>query len=253
VRIGVSNYNLSNLTVGVAQTKDFFKQEGIDAEILPVSHVEELVRSIVKALRAFQMYLPNNPMYQRAELQLRDSFPPVWAVLDEITLFVRETANINIGLCRERMIRRRWTIFASWMGSLLGIVLCIGGGVTASNRAAGDEAVAALWISGLVLCLGSMIAGVVLSRIVTATRITAPLMNICQKAEMPTSGRLLRMISYCSTGVSSSFSRYARTTGWQPSACTAIILGRRLPIQPSFSISSKAFHIPIIPTPPPVG
>jgi HEAT repeat protein len=37
------------------------------------------------------MYMPNNPMYQRAELQLRDAFPPVWAVLDEITLFVRET------------------------------------------------------------------------------------------------------------------------------------------------------------------
>jgi NitT/TauT family transport system substrate-binding protein len=34
VRIGVSNYNLSNLTVGVAQTKDFFKQEGIEAEII---------------------------------------------------------------------------------------------------------------------------------------------------------------------------------------------------------------------------
>ena len=63
----------------------------IDAEILPVSHVEELVRNIVKALRAFQMYMPNNPMYQRAEFQLRESFPPVWAVLDEITLFVRET------------------------------------------------------------------------------------------------------------------------------------------------------------------
>jgi HEAT repeat protein len=30
-------------------------------------------------------------MYQRAESQLRESFPPVWAVLDEITLFVRET------------------------------------------------------------------------------------------------------------------------------------------------------------------
>jgi hypothetical protein len=63
----------------------------IDAEILPVSHVEELVRNIVKALRAFQMYLPNNPMYQRAQFQLQESFPPVWAVLDEITLFVRET------------------------------------------------------------------------------------------------------------------------------------------------------------------
>jgi NitT/TauT family transport system substrate-binding protein len=34
VRIGVSNYNLSNLTVGVAHTRDFFKQEGIDAEII---------------------------------------------------------------------------------------------------------------------------------------------------------------------------------------------------------------------------
>ena len=34
VRIGVSNYNLSNLTVGVAQTRDFFKQEGIDSEII---------------------------------------------------------------------------------------------------------------------------------------------------------------------------------------------------------------------------
>jgi len=34
VRIGVSNYNLSNLTVGVAQTRGFFNQEGIEAEII---------------------------------------------------------------------------------------------------------------------------------------------------------------------------------------------------------------------------
>ena len=34
VRIGVSNYNISNLTVGVAQTRGFFKQEGIDAGII---------------------------------------------------------------------------------------------------------------------------------------------------------------------------------------------------------------------------
>jgi HEAT repeat protein len=63
----------------------------IDAEILPVSHVEELVRALVKGLRAFQMYLPNNPMYQRAEQQLRDTFPPVWSVFDELTLLVSET------------------------------------------------------------------------------------------------------------------------------------------------------------------
>src|ERR1035438_6466725 len=45
----------------------------------------------------------------------------------------------------------------------------------------------------------------------------------------------------------------ARTTGWQPSTCTAIIFGRLPPIQPNASISSNAFHIPIMPTPPPVG
>ena len=63
----------------------------IDSEILPVSHVEELVRALVRALRAFQMYLPNNPMYQRAQQQLEEAIPPVWAVLDELTLLVRET------------------------------------------------------------------------------------------------------------------------------------------------------------------
>jgi HEAT repeat protein len=62
----------------------------IDAEILPASHVEELVRAVVKALRAFQMYLPNNPMYQRAEVALREAFPPVWAVLDELNFVVNE-------------------------------------------------------------------------------------------------------------------------------------------------------------------
>ena len=41
--------------------------------------------------------------------------------------------------------------------------------------------------------------------------------------------------------------------GAQPSACTAIIRGRFGPIQPSSSISSKAFHMPIRPVPPPVG
>ena len=34
VRMGVSNYNISNLTVGVARTRGFFKQEGIDAEVI---------------------------------------------------------------------------------------------------------------------------------------------------------------------------------------------------------------------------
>lgn len=34
IKIGVANYNLSNLTVGVAQKKGFFKEEGIESEII---------------------------------------------------------------------------------------------------------------------------------------------------------------------------------------------------------------------------
>src|SRR5258706_14255614 len=45
----------------------------------------------------------------------------------------------------------------------------------------------------------------------------------------------------------------ACTIGAQPSAWTVTIRGRRLSIQPICSISSKAFHIPISPVPPPVG
>ena len=62
-----------------------------DAVVLPPSQVAELLQSLVKALRAFQMYLPNNPIYQRAVLNVRSAFGPVWAATDEIVLQVVET------------------------------------------------------------------------------------------------------------------------------------------------------------------
>ena len=37
------------------------------------------------------MYLPNNPIYQRATENLRAAFSPIWAVLDELVLNVAET------------------------------------------------------------------------------------------------------------------------------------------------------------------
>jgi HEAT repeat protein len=53
--------------------------------------VAELINGLVKALRAFHMYLPNNPIYQRATDNLRGAFAPIWAVLDELVLTVAET------------------------------------------------------------------------------------------------------------------------------------------------------------------
>ncbi len=57
---------------------------------LAASVVEELLQAFVKALRAHQLYLPNNPVYQRAVESLRASFQPVWAALPELTLDVYE-------------------------------------------------------------------------------------------------------------------------------------------------------------------
>jgi HEAT repeat protein len=59
--------------------------------ILPTSQVEELIRTLVKAQRAFQMYLPNNPVYHRASEALGSAFIPVWNATDELVLTVAET------------------------------------------------------------------------------------------------------------------------------------------------------------------
>jgi HEAT repeat protein len=64
---------------------------GPQSDLLPASQVAELITGLVKALRAFHMYLPNNPIYQRATDNLRTAFSPVWAMLDELVLTVAET------------------------------------------------------------------------------------------------------------------------------------------------------------------
>lgn len=58
---------------------------------LPATQVEELLRTIVKGLRAFQMYLPNNPVYQRAEHAIRDAFVPIWSSTQQLALTIVET------------------------------------------------------------------------------------------------------------------------------------------------------------------
>jgi uncharacterized protein YidB (DUF937 family) len=53
--------------------------------------VEELARQFGRAMRAHQLYLPNNPMYQRATDAVRGAFVPLWTVTDEVVLDVTES------------------------------------------------------------------------------------------------------------------------------------------------------------------
>jgi len=53
--------------------------------------VENLMQVLVKGLRALQLYLPNNPIYQKAAENIRVAFEPVWEECAELNLLVTES------------------------------------------------------------------------------------------------------------------------------------------------------------------
>lgn len=62
-----------------------------DSPPFPPEPVEELLRLLVKAGRAHQLYLPNNPVYKSAIDALRGAFSPIWEQTDELALKFTET------------------------------------------------------------------------------------------------------------------------------------------------------------------
>jgi HEAT repeat protein len=58
--------------------------------VAEVRAVEELLRMLGKGQRALQMYLPNNPVYQRTLQQVTDAFKPVWDVTGRLVLDIQE-------------------------------------------------------------------------------------------------------------------------------------------------------------------
>ncbi len=53
--------------------------------------LQEVLRAFVKAIRAHQMYLPNNPVYLKTVEAARASFVPVWEQADSVSLTFTET------------------------------------------------------------------------------------------------------------------------------------------------------------------
>jgi DNA-directed RNA polymerase subunit M/transcription elongation factor TFIIS len=85
-----------------------------------------------------------------------------------VALIVRKRADILIPLCRERIVRRRWTIGGAWLLILSGVVLIIAG----FGNAQPDNLGAVVGVAGTLVLLTGAIAGAVLARIVTPARIT---------------------------------------------------------------------------------
>jgi HEAT repeat protein len=90
--------------------------------LLPASHVTELIQGMVKALRALQMYLPNNPIHQRAMQNVRAAFAPIWAATEELVFAVGETELI----WQEQVVYRQlnksdslaWSLYKDGMRQL---------------------------------------------------------------------------------------------------------------------------------------
>ena len=57
----------------------------------PSTLVEEMLKLLVKAARAHQLYLHNNPTYLRALDVARAAFAPIWELTDELAFDVTET------------------------------------------------------------------------------------------------------------------------------------------------------------------
>jgi HEAT repeat protein len=66
-------------------------QDELDEPSFPIAYVTDLLKAFVKAVRAHQLYLPNNPMHARSLQAVREAFASLWKHTDELELQVVET------------------------------------------------------------------------------------------------------------------------------------------------------------------
>ena len=66
-------------------------EDALHEPSFPIIYVTDLLKAFVKAVRATQMYLPNNPMHARSLEAVKEAFGIVWRHTDELVLQVVET------------------------------------------------------------------------------------------------------------------------------------------------------------------
>ncbi len=66
-------------------------EDELDEPSFPVNYVTDLLKAFVKAVRAHQLYLPNNPMHARSLEAVREAFAVIWNHTDDLELQIVET------------------------------------------------------------------------------------------------------------------------------------------------------------------
>jgi hypothetical protein len=90
-------------------------------QLLDSSAVEELLRILLKGLRATQLYLPNNPVYKAALANLHKAFGPVWDEVPDLVLDIQETELLwegEVVLSQERNESLAWLLYKDGIRSL---------------------------------------------------------------------------------------------------------------------------------------
>lgn len=72
-------------------TASLASAEELDEPSIPQSFVVEALKAFGKAVRAYQLYLPNNPMHSRALDAVREAFAALWTQTDFIEIQMTET------------------------------------------------------------------------------------------------------------------------------------------------------------------
>lgn len=85
--------------------------------------VEELLRQLDKTVRAYQLYMHNNPTYLKAVGALRASFAPIWAEADSLTLSVTDLKFVWFGQAVHEQSERAsdslpWTLYKDGLREL---------------------------------------------------------------------------------------------------------------------------------------
>jgi hypothetical protein len=65
-------------------------EDELDEPSFPIVHVTDLLKTFVKAVRATQLYLPNNPMHARSLEAVREAFGAIWKHTEELPLQIVE-------------------------------------------------------------------------------------------------------------------------------------------------------------------
>jgi hypothetical protein len=65
-------------------------RDELDEPSFPVNYVSELLKAFVKAMRAHQLYLPNNPMHARSLETVKEAFAVIWKNTDELVIQIVE-------------------------------------------------------------------------------------------------------------------------------------------------------------------